>query len=199
LSNEALGIAGASRKGTHEAVTPEQLQEVLQRITKADAGVAAAVQLQWMLGLRCLEAIRADRDTLKRWMREISSGRIHVILGTKGGKPRYVTVIEREELCRTLTDALEFLRGAGRDVLVVGKDGTLESAYYRYHYLLRKHGLRGAIASHGLRYAWTHRAMAKYLHEDMTLRDARALVSQDLGHGDGRGRYVASTYYRKEE
>lgn len=200
LSNQALGIAGASRKGTHEAVTAEQFGEFLQHVSeeKGGEGVAAAASLQWILGLRCLEAIRADRDTLKRWMRELPSGKIHVILGTKGGRPRYVTVLDAEALRQVLMDALRALRSAGRDVLVVGKGGTLKSAYELYHRILRKHGLRGTLASHGLRYAWARRAIEHYLQQQgMVTKDARALVSQDLGHGDGRGRYVASTYYRK--
>lgn len=201
LSNQALGIAGASRQGTHEAVTAEQFQAFLQQVSeeKDGPGIAAAARLQWVLGLRCLEAIRADRDNLKRWVRELPSGKIHVILGTKGGKPRFVTVLDAEALQQELTGALEVLRTTGREVLVTGKSGTLKSAYYRYHRVLRKYGLYGTLASHGLRYAWAQRAMEDYLQQGMTTNDARALVSQDLGHGDGRGRYVASTYYRKGE
>ena len=39
--------------------------------------------------------------------------------------------------------------------------------------------------------------MQAYRNEGLSEREARIATSLDLGHGDGRGRYVASVYVRK--
>ncbi len=41
--------------------------------------------------------------------------------------------------------------------------------------------------------------MRFYLADGFSRQEARALVSMDLGHGDGRGRYVERVYTRQEE
>ena len=38
--------------------------------------------------------------------------------------------------------------------------------------------------------------MQAYRNDGLSEREARAATSLDLGHGDGRGRYIASVYAR---
>lgn len=61
----------------------------------------------------------------------------------------------------------------------------------------RASGMTGELSSHSLRYAWSQEQYQTYKTEGMSDREARAELSQDLGHGDGRGRYVAMVYLRK--
>lgn len=55
---------------------------------------------------------------------------------------------------------------------------------------------RAGIRSHGARYAFTRERLRAYRNADYKEREARAATSVDLGHGDGRGRYVSSVYAR---
>lgn len=39
--------------------------------------------------------------------------------------------------------------------------------------------------------------MAHYLGLGLSIKEARAMVAMDLGHGDGRGRYIQQVYGRQ--
>ena len=56
--------------------------------------------------------------------------------------------------------------------------------------------LKGEIASHSLRYAWAQDRFREYLREGFERGDALVRLSRDLGHGDGRARYVKMVYLR---
>ena len=198
LSNAVLGISGSSRDGTHKPVDEDLYLQVRESILKDDptGGIAAVMGLQWVFGLRSLEALCAQGDTLRRWEKEIRRGKIEVVKGTKGGRPRNVTAVNPQIAQVALREAMGVLQATSQDYLVIGKSHTLKSGYDRYHRCLRKYGLRGPSSSHGLRYAWALRAMLYYREErGFSDREALAAVAQDLGHGDGRGRYVAQVYY----
>jgi hypothetical protein len=47
-----------------------------------------------------------------------------------------------------------------------------------------------------LRYAFAQEQYRNYRKAGFSNREALALLSKDLGHGDGRGRYVKSVYLR---
>lgn len=93
LSNRALGIAGGSRLGTKTSMTDEQLADLVELAChQGRPGMAAALKLEYHLGLRGNEAIHARSDTLERWSRELqSAGSVLVLSGTKGGRQRKVT------------------------------------------------------------------------------------------------------------
>ncbi len=55
---------------------------------------------------------------------------------------------------------------------------------------------RAGIQSHGARYAFARERMQAYGNQGYSEREAHAATSLDLGHGDGRGRYIASVYAR---
>ncbi|WP_123102521.1 integrase domain-containing protein [Acidithiobacillus sulfuriphilus] len=198
LSNASLGLSGASRDGTHEAVPDDLYAQAYEKVRQEDPGAAVVMALQRALGLRALEALRPQADTLKRWEREaLIKGAIHVIEGTKGGRPRAQTVIDADRALAAIREARQVLRQTGRQYLVEGESKTLKSAYHRYQNVTRTAGLKGKYASHGLRYAWARDAMQYYPAQGYSVREARAKVAQDLGHGDGRGRYVTQVYYGK--
>jgi hypothetical protein len=55
---------------------------------------------------------------------------------------------------------------------------------------------RLGIQGHALRYAWAREHMDAYLAEGIPIGEAMARTSMDLGHGDGRGRWVKMVYLR---
>lgn len=55
---------------------------------------------------------------------------------------------------------------------------------------------RAQLQSHAARYAFAQERVEAYRAQGYSEREARAAISQDLGHGDGRGRYIASVYVR---
>ena len=57
LNNAALGLFGASRDGTKVAISNERYHRALASISMRDTGVAAAVRLARVLGLRTEEAL----------------------------------------------------------------------------------------------------------------------------------------------
>ncbi|EFA4015927.1 DNA-binding protein, partial [Escherichia coli] len=47
---------------------------------------------------------------------------------------------------------------------------------------------------HSLRYAWAQDAIRHYLAQGFSEKESLALTATDLGHGDGRGRWVKQVY-----
>ncbi len=70
----------------------------------------------------------------------------------------------------------------------------LKSAMDYWHNQATRIGLTGAYSPHSLRYAWAQDAIRHYLAQEFSRKEALAMVAMDLGHGDGRGRYVAQVY-----
>lgn len=64
---------------------------------------------------------------------------------------------------------------------------------------IAKAGLAVITPRNSLRYAWAQDAIRHYLAQGFSDKEALALTSMDLGHGDGRGRYVVQVYGRHEE
>lgn len=52
------------------------------------------------------------------------------------------------------------------------------------------------IQGHALRYAWARERMDAYVADNIPRAEALARTSMDLGHGDGRGRWVKMAYLR---
>lgn len=70
----------------------------------------------------------------------------------------------------------------------------LKSAMDYWHNQAARMGLTGAYSPHSLRYAWAQDAIRHYLAQGFSRKEALAMVAMDLGHGDGRGWYVAQVY-----
>ncbi|WP_038255133.1 integrase domain-containing protein, partial [Xenorhabdus bovienii] len=96
LSNQALGIADMSRKGTKTALTPAAFREIFQQVEQKDRSVAAVMQLAYVLGLRTKEAVEAYKS-LATWKKGLENGHtsVRVVFGTKGGRPRQTVILDR--------------------------------------------------------------------------------------------------------
>lgn len=158
------------------------------------------LELQRAFGLREAEAIRAgEAETLSRWQRELQDrGRITVIEGTKGGRKREVHPADARRAADALQGALTALRASDQSYLLVHADGTATAGLKQALKVYTNLCSREAIQSHGARYAFARERMQAYRLQGYSEREARAATSLDLGHGDGRGRYIASAYARSD-
>jgi len=192
ISNKNLGISGASRKGNKTALSGERQRELSENIR--DPGVKACTWLQRSLGLRADEARQANVSMLRQWVRELEGGKpVHVWKGTKGGRPRFVNVSDRVTAVAAVKSALRVAMATQKGVLI---EGTLKQARTKYGNEMYRAGFRGAESSHALRYAFARSQFESYMAAGHEKNAALAMVSMDLGHGDGRGRWIAQVYLR---
>ncbi|MFB5641766.1 integrase domain-containing protein [Kluyvera ascorbata] len=192
ISNQSLGINGACRDGTHRAIPDAFYQQVLERVRQTDAGLAASLQLARVMGLRGQEAVQCCQS-LKTWDKLLEKGteRLPVIFGTKGGRPRMTQVMDREAVRQAVKEALNI--AVERNGHLIDKS-DLKSAMDYWHNHLRDAGLTGEYAPHSLRYAWAQDAIRYYEEQGLSHKEVLAVTSTDLGHGDGRGRYIEQVY-----
>lgn len=193
LSCKALGIDKASREGTHKAMPEHKYQEVYNKLGAIDKGVQACAALERYLGLRGEEAVQSNKS-LGEWAKQLSQGdTIRVIYGTKSGRSRDVRPSDIDKAREVINNALQLVKSqSGR--LVDRPD--LQSAQERHSYAMRTAGAVGEHSPHSLRYAFACDQIQHYKSQGFSQKDALAMTSQDLGHGDGRGRYVQKVYSR---
>ena len=169
LTNKALGVSGASRNGTRRAITPEHYQQVMEKARAEDAGLAAALEIARLMGLRSQEAVQSSLS-LKTWLKAIERGenRLKVVFGTKGGRPRHTTVLDTGAVRKALEKALLVAeRHNGR--LIDKPD--LKMALESWHKQVIKVGLKGEFSPHSLRYAWAQDAIRHYLAQGFRKRN----------------------------
>lgn len=168
----------------------------MERLGRPNIG--ALLGLQRFLGLREVEAIRGgDVQTLARWQRELQErGAARVISGTKGGRPRDVRPALIERALAAVRSARALLEASGQRYLLTRADGAATTDLKQAIGVYRNVCYRAGVQSHSARYAFAAERMQAYRDEGFSEREARAATSLDLGHGDGRGRYVASVYGR---
>ncbi|EBR3159349.1 integrase domain-containing protein [Salmonella enterica] len=169
LNNRSLGLSGASRNGTKLAITPDHYRYALENARVKDPGMAAALE-------------RGDT-------------RLTVVFGTKGGRPRETIILDAGAVRKALGNALSVAED--RHGRLIDKP-DLKSAMKYWHSQASRLGLTGAYSPHSLRYAWAQDAIRHYLAQGFCEKEALAMTAMDLGHGDGRGRYVAQVYGRKD-
>ncbi|OYO91440.1 DNA-binding protein [Salmonella enterica subsp. enterica serovar Weltevreden] len=92
------------------------------------------------------------------------------------------------------TDAGRKARANGIAVAESIDKPDLKTAMKYWHSQASRIGLTGAYSPHSLRYAWAQDAICHYLAQEFSKKEALAQTAMDLGHGDGRGRYVAQVY-----
>lgn len=196
LNNRSLGLSGASRNGTKRAITPEHYRHVLETARAKDPGMAAALELSRLMGLRSQEAVQSVQS-LKTWKQALERGetRLTVVFGTKGGRPRETIILDAGAVKKALDNALAVAEE--RHGRLIDKP-DLKSAMKYWHSQASGLGLTGAYSPHSLRYAWAQDAIRYYLAQGFCEKEALAMVAMDLGHGDGRGRYVAQVYGRRD-
>jgi site-specific recombinase XerD len=193
IDNKALGISGATRDGTKLAMTDTRMMNLRSTALALDAGVCACIDLQRALGLRAEEAVKACKS-LDSWATQLKLGKpVHVIFGTKGGRPRLVNPADRERAAEAV-HAAQKLASHQSGVLINKPDE--KSAMHRYKNVMSAAGFTGKESGHALRYAFAQDQIKAYLLLGYSKQEALALTSTDLGHGDGRGRYIAQVYGR---
>ncbi|EBY2753799.1 integrase [Salmonella enterica subsp. enterica serovar Kottbus] len=194
LSNKALGISGTSRKGTKKSISDERYQEILRRVTVKDMGVAAVVRLSRYLGLRNEEAIQSAKS-LKTWQKALQRGddKLRVIFGTKGGRERMTTVVNREKVVEAVNAALKY--ASEHNGKLIDKSNLKSAMNYYLNTLRRDGGLKGGDeTAHSFRYSYAGDALKYHIMHGYNYKESLALTSIDLGHGDGRGTYIENVY-----
>lgn len=195
LTNKSLGIDGGSRIGTKTAVTADELKSWTDKARELGRdGVACALEVSRELGLRSQEVIRADAEQLRIWAREVSeASRVTVIHGTKGGRVRDATVPNPGRALPALERAAAIAEDQGGYLITSANGaaaGSLESATVIYRSYAERHG----IETHRCRYAYARQVYQGYRDKGYSHRESCSRLAVDLGHGDGRGRYVDSVY-----
>ena len=196
LSNKALGLGNASRAGTKEAIPDERYQAVFEAALEKDEGLAAAIALARVLGLRSEEAVQSIHS-LATWRKELREGKdsLTVVYGTKGGRPRKTRILHPAQVEQAIDFAMAVAKQ--KNGKLVDKPNLKQAMTY-WRNQTRRLGLSGKHSPHSLRYAWAQEAMQYYLQQGFSYKEAQAMTSMDLGHGDGRGRYVKRVYGLQE-
>lgn len=192
LTNKALGLAGASREGTKAPIPDERYRAAVEAAIGRDKGMAACLQLSRTLGLRAEEAVQSVKS-LATWQKQIKAGKssVTVIFGSKGGRPRETRIHDRPSVAAAVRFALDVAAERGGKLI---DRPDLKTAMDRFHNEARALGLTGRNSPHSLRYAYACDAVRAYQEQGYSRREALSLASADLGHGDGRGHYIAQVY-----
>lgn len=190
--SKAIGVPKASRIGRGKVIDLAVLQIALG---KAKPDTRAIILLSHAIGLRGREAVQC-KESLAEWKRAIAAGQpVYVRYGTKGGRDRSVYLCPEKAAAAALAvdAALEVLKKQAHLV----DSPNLKAALATNHKRLKKIGIDGENSLHSLRRSF---ALTQYYHylNDVELTEKVALqrLSNDLGHGDGRGRWVFNCYLR---
>lgn len=194
FDSKSLGVPSFSRSGNGIAVNENVLKNALE---KADQKTASLILLQRHIGLRLNEALHAKHN-LKSWLNILEKGGkdLRVTDGSKGGRPRTISIFEsqREAVLNAIKQNLIATENAKTSAIPQAK--SLESARRIYSRKLSKVGLENEYSSHSLRRAFACDQFKRYIEIGYSERNALSLVSNDLGHGDGRGRWVWNNYIK---
>jgi len=190
-SNEALGVPIGTRIGSGKIVQEDVLQGALER---APASTKALIELSRSLGLRIREAV-LSQNSLREWNRDLSKGQPIIVRdGTKGGRARSVVVapggLERAQ--GAVKVSLAVLREQKTLVISVSLKAALEQHSDR----LARLGLKKENSCHSLRHAFAMDQYRHYLAVGCSEKVALSRTSNDLGHGDRRGRWVYNNYLK---
>jgi hypothetical protein len=191
LSNADLGLEKSSRAGTHE-VMPRELFDAAH--AALPIGPREAMSLQRALGLRAMEAVRCVHS-LPQWERQLERGLpVSVRFGTKGGRPRETHPIDPITALAAVRAARAVVKQQEGHLVTGGNE--LRSAVRAYQRALFNAGFKGSQSSHSARYEYARARYVALRAEGLDSYAALALVSMDLGHGDGRTDYVRQVYLK---
>lgn len=190
-SNASLGASGASRGGTHTVIDKQTLAERIERLPEA---FKAAAHLQLALGLRAQEAVQSNQS-LRAWEKQIQSGRpVLVLHGTKGGRQRFVNLLNESSKQNALVAVREAIWVVDSQEGQLIKSQSLAGANRAFQRAMNLAGFKGSETSHAMRYAFAQEQFTNYMQLLDDRKEALSALSMDLGHGDGRGRYCAQVY-----
>ena len=199
-SSARMGVPEGSRIGGKSAADPAKYEAARHRMPD---DIQAGIGLVGALGLRMKEAVMAG-DSLQGWSRELAKegsaergAYLLVLDGSKGGRPRWVFVPPDriEVVTAAIATAAQSVAKCGN---VIDAE-NLKDALKRFSNCLYRLDLRGDDSVHGQRRAWAQQQFVYYKETGLSEQDALKRLSQDLGHGDGRGRWVWNNYLRGGE
>jgi Integrase len=192
MTNAHLGVPAGTRKGTGKEVVADVYAQALAR---ANAATRVYIELQRGLGLRLDELVQSHKD-LKVWAKHLEAGRSFVTIrsGTKGGRIRdtHLTPAGRARALEAVRQAIALASTRPTGYLVDSVNGKAATKQVGERYA--RIGLTGDNSSHALRRAFAIENFRHYRAEGYGEARALALVSRDLGHGDGRGRWIFNNY-----
>jgi len=163
-------------------------------LERAPASTKALIELSRSLGLRIREAVLSG-DSLREWNRNLAKGQPIIVRdGTKGGRARSVVIA---------SGGLDRAQGAVKSALTVLREQkmlvvsvSLKAALEQHSDRLARLGLKGENSCHSLRRAFAMDQYRHYLAVGYSNKVALSWTSNDLGHGEGRGRWVFNNYIR---
>jgi hypothetical protein len=192
VTNGQLGVPAGTRIGTGRVVDALVLEHALDQ---APTDTRAWIQLERYLGLRREEMIESHKS-LKQWEAALTRGQSFITIrhGTKGGRVRDTVIPTpyRDRALAAIRAALDVM--TTRQYLVDAT--TARAAQKQVHDRFAALGLRGKDSGHALRRAFCRDNYEHYLSEGHSVEEALALCSRDLGHGEGRGRWVWNNYLK---
>lgn len=198
--NSRLGVPSATR--TAGAKAPIDGAKFAAAREKLSSSMQVVVDLQRSLGLRRQEAVKATNA--KEWQTSLTNAiaqdrGVYLSLsgdaGSKGGRPRhiYVHAGRTGSVLQAVNAAVSAKKASGNGQ-ILGQYDDLKSAVNGYANALVYAGLTGSDSGHGLRREWACQQYDHYIDQGLDKDTALARLSQDLGHGDGRGRWVENNY-----
>ena len=190
-SNKNLGAPKGTRIGSGKVVQEDVLKSALER---APASTKALIELSRALGLRIREAV-LSQNSLRQWNRDLSKGQPVIVRdGTKGGRARAVVVAPGgfERAQEAVKAALAVLKTQNTLVVSVSLKAALEQHSDR----LARLGLKKENSCHSLRRAFAMDQYRHYLAVGYSEKVALSWTSNDLGHGERRGRWVYNNYLK---
>ena len=202
ITAKNLGLPAKSRVGKKLPITDTLFFAAIEKArAQGEEGLAINLQIERYFGHRGLEALMSVEE-LKKFALEafnLINGNlmpVAVTKGTKGGKERVTMTIAKyaRESLAVIADAMKYMQTHA--FLVEGKSTGLKSARKRYHALARKVGLIGQHSPHSLRYRYCTDKLEELRDAGVSRSEAMKLCSVWLGHGVGRGRFVAMVYGR---
>jgi integrase len=191
-SNAALLVPSGTRIGTGKVVDLDALEKA---IANAAPDTRAWINGMRDLGLRQRELVRCG-PSLQVWERQLETGQaISIRFGTKGGKPREVLIPleKRQEALSTVRSLIDIAKQQDGHVV---RSETLDSACHLVGDRLSAIGLKGENSGHSLRRAFAMDQYNHYMGQGYSIKESLSLVSFDLGHGEGRGRWVFNNYLK---
>lgn len=192
ICNAALRISGTDRSGSKTAATLHQYQAAIAAASAIDQGLATVLKLERSLGLRAAEAVRCG-PSLPNWERDLRAGKsVTIIHGTKGGRRRDSEPADRLLALEAVLEARAIADVRGGKLI---DSSNLRGAMTWYRNTMHREITPIAgITGHCLRYAYAVDRLAAYEGAGDERQEALAQTSIDLGHGDGRGKYVQAVY-----
>lgn len=195
-SSTRLGVPKGSRIGGKAAINIEKFTAARERMSTP---MQTVLDLQMALGLRREEAVIAKNTS--DWKVALTAAQaqnrgtylqLTADAGTKGGRPRHIFV-PPERVSSTLGAVSVACNAKVFDGHILDYP-DLKHALKGYDNAMSYQELTNTDSGHGIRRFFSCEQYDYYLSSGLDKNTALSRLSQDLGHGDGRGRWVWNNY-----